>query len=101
MSARDDEICLKKTVEKNIFLDLCHHKRMDTNSDEILNSILPPREHTIDKHMVDLEPVLISSATTANMVQLGEVRDIRGVVNIYMRMIKKYMYLEVLGVFRR
>lgn len=66
-------ISMKKTVEKNIYFDFFNNEHLDTNTDDILNSILPPREYTKDKHMIYLEHVLNSPATTADVVQLEKV----------------------------
>ena len=66
-------ISMKKTVEKNLYFDFFNNEKLETNTDDILNSILPPREYTKDKHMIYLENVLNSPATTADVIKLESV----------------------------
>ena len=69
-------ISMKKTVEKNLYYDFFNNEKLETNTDDILNSILPPREYTKDKHMIYLENVLNSPATTADVIKLEKVVSI-------------------------
>ncbi len=46
----------------------------ENNTEDILNSILPPREYTKDKKQLYIETVLSTPATKLDVVQLEEVR---------------------------
>ncbi len=48
-----------------------------SNTEDILNSILPPREYTIDKNKLYIENVLSTPATKIDVVQLQEELDKR------------------------
>jgi len=44
-----------------------------TNTEDILNSILPPREYTRDKQQLFIESVLSTPATKADVIMLQQV----------------------------
>ena len=66
-------ISMKKTIDKDVYFDLFNNEKLETNTEDILNSILPPREYTKDKHLIYLEHVLNSPATVADVIQLEKV----------------------------
>lgn len=47
----------------------------ESNTEDILNSILPPREYTVDKKYFYIENVLSTPATIEDVLQLGRDLD--------------------------
>eukprot|EP00331_Platyophrya_macrostoma_P002069 CAMPEP_0176428602 /NCGR_PEP_ID=MMETSP0127-20121128/13242_1 /TAXON_ID=938130 /ORGANISM="Platyophrya macrostoma, Strain WH" /LENGTH=248 /DNA_ID=CAMNT_0017810305 /DNA_START=22 /DNA_END=768 /DNA_ORIENTATION=+ len=53
------------------------NKGQDANTEDILNSILPPREYTLDKQQLWIQSVLSTPATKAEVLTLQEELDKR------------------------